>query len=234
MMRNRFVLLALFFFPFLLRPQSAKPAWQIDLSNFGYQGRPPAALAHLGPEVLMRFGNGINQQGVAFTSPNVAVAYFVVHDDPPGAALPHEPALSDPFRLVAVFLNARNGELIKQLDWPLPANENCGPSAFFFPATQGRFVVALGNSLRLYSPDFKLLNHFEAQSDLYPMASPSGETLLLHLEKQVRRLLRFHSGRPARPRYLPLMGSHTIGVCMSRRALRAWKRQSRDVGESPA
>lgn len=185
MIRNRFVLLALFFFPLLLRPQSGKPVWQIDLSSFGYQGRPPAALAHLRQDVLMHFGSGIYQQGVAFTSPNVAVAYFVVHDDPPGASGQREPALSDPFRLVAVFLNAKNGELIKQLDWPLPTNTNRGPSAFFSPATQGRFVVGLGNSLRLYSPDFKLLVHFECDSDLSPIASPTGESLLLSTEKQV-------------------------------------------------
>lgn len=185
MTRNRFVPLALFLFPLLLQPQSAKPVWQIDLTSFGYQGRPPTALAHLRQDVLMRFGAGIYQQGVAFTSSNVAVAYFVVHDDPPGTAGQREPALSDPFRLVAVFLNARNGELIKQLDWPLPANTNCGPSAFFFPATQGRFVVGLGNSLKLYSPDFKLLARFDAESVLYPIASPSGESLLLHREKQV-------------------------------------------------
>src|ERR1017187_3646317 len=185
MIRNRFVLLALFFFPFLLQPQSAKPLWQVDLSSFGYQGRPPAALAHLRQDVLMRFGSGIYQQGVAFTSPNVAVAYFVVHDDPPGAAGQRESALSDPFRLVAVFLSAKNGELVKQLDWPLPTNTNCGPSAFFSPATQGRFVVGLGNSLRLYSPDFKLLAHFESESYLYPIARPSGESLLLSTEKQV-------------------------------------------------
>jgi hypothetical protein len=185
MIRNRFVLLALFLFPLLLRPQNAKPVWQIDLSSFGYQGRPPAALAHLRQDVLMHFGSGIYQQGVAFTSPNVAVAYFVVHDDPPGASGQREPALSDPFRLVAVFLNAKNGELIKQLDWPLPTNLNSGPSAFFCPATQGRFVVGLGNSLRLYSPDFKLLAHFDSESDLYPITSPSGESLLLSTEKQV-------------------------------------------------
>ena len=60
----------------------------------------------------MRFGSGIYPQGVAFTSPDVAVAGFVVHDDPPGGAGQREPALSDPFRLVAVFLNAKNGELL--------------------------------------------------------------------------------------------------------------------------
>ena len=52
MIRNRFVLLALLFFPLVLRPQSAKPLWEIELSNVGYQGRPPSALQHLPPSML--------------------------------------------------------------------------------------------------------------------------------------------------------------------------------------
>jgi hypothetical protein len=178
--RNRFLLLALFFLPLVMRAQSPKPLWETNLSKFGYQGRPPAALQHLAHPSIDRFGGWIDQQGVSFTDPNIVVAYFVVHDQPPGAAEPREPLPSDPFRLVVVFLNANNGGLIKLLDWPLPANPDGISSSFFFPATQGRFVVAIGKTLKLYSPDFKLLAHFDSKSDLYPIASPSGESLLLY------------------------------------------------------
>jgi len=73
--------------------------------KLGYQGRPPAALTRLPQSNLNSFGITIYRQGVAFTDPNVVVAYFVVHDDPPGTTGLRVPLLSDPFRLVALFLN---------------------------------------------------------------------------------------------------------------------------------
>jgi hypothetical protein len=183
MIRNRLVSLALFFFPFLMLAQPPKPLWEIDVSRFGYQGRPPAALAHLAPSVEPMAGWAY-QQGVAFTGPNVAVVYFVIHDAT-GTAEQREPSVSDLFRLVALFLNATNGDLIKKLDWPLPANPQTVAPSFFFPSTNGRFVVGLGSALDLYSSDFKLLHHFDAQSELAPIMSPSGESLLLATETQV-------------------------------------------------
>lgn len=184
MIRNRLVLLALFFFPLMLQPQSAKPLWGTRLSSFGYQGRPPAALQHLAPS-LQPFASWANQQGVAFISSNVVVVYFVVHDEPPSAAEHRDPALSDTFRLVALFLNASNGKLIKKLDWPLPADPKAVSPSFFFPATRGQFIVVLGNTLNLYSSDFKLLAHLDSQCDLSPIASLSGQSLLVSTENQV-------------------------------------------------
>ena len=177
MIRNRFVLLALLFFPLLTLAQPPKPLWEIDVTKFGYQGRPPAALAHLAPSVAPMAGWAY-QQGVAFTGPNVAVVYFVIHDAP-ATAEEREPSVSDSFRLVALFLNASNGDLIKKLDWPLPANPQAVAPSFFFPSTNGQFVVGLGSALDLYSSDFKLLHQFDAQSGLSPIVSPSGESLLI-------------------------------------------------------
>jgi hypothetical protein len=178
MIRNPVVLLALFFIPLLMQPQTPKPLWETDLSKFDYQGRPPAALAHLPPSVGPMAGWAY-QQGVVFTGPNVVVVYFVVHDEPSGTTEQREPTLSDTLRLIAVFLNANNGELIRRLDWPLPAKPQAVAPSFFFPAANGQFVVGLGSTLDLYSSDFKLLHHFDAQSELSPIMSPSGESLLL-------------------------------------------------------
>src|SRR5580700_8244303 len=113
MIRNPVALLALFSLSLLMQAQTPEPLWEIDLSRFDYQGRPPAALAHLPPSVAPMAG-WANQQGVVFTGPNRVVVYFVVHDEPPGTTDQHEPALSDPFRLIAVFLNASNGALIRK------------------------------------------------------------------------------------------------------------------------
>lgn len=151
------------------------PLWEIDLTKYGYQGRPPI---HLGPEDL--WGTWTYKQGVVFTEPNVVVVFFVVHDEPSGSAPePRKPLPSDPYRLRAVFLSADRGELIKQLDWPLPNATQDASEPFFFPATKGRFVVGVGNTLTLYSADFKILAQHTAQTELEAIASPSGETILL-------------------------------------------------------
>ena len=90
-----------------------RPLWIIDLIKFGYQGKPPI---YLGPED--EWGFWTYNQGVVFTEPNVVAAFFVAHDNPPGAVSGQgKPSASDPFRLVAVFINSEKGEFIKKLDW---------------------------------------------------------------------------------------------------------------------
>ena len=152
-----------------------QPLWENDLTKFGYQGRPPV---HLGPED--NWGFSTYKQGVVFTQPGVLAAFFVVHDDPPGAMSElRKPLPTDPFRLVAVFFNSEKGEFIKRLDWPLPSTAQSVSEPFFFPATKGRFVVGIGNTLSLYSPDFKILAQHTARAEIGGIASPSGETFLL-------------------------------------------------------
>ena len=109
----RFVLLALPFFPLVAQSQTSQPLWKVDLTQFGYQGRPPAALAQLPPS-RSPFAAWAYQQGVAFTDQKIVAAYFVVRDAPTGkGAESREPSVSDPFRLIAIFLNADNGTLIR-------------------------------------------------------------------------------------------------------------------------
>jgi hypothetical protein len=175
--RSHFVLLTLVLSALQLQSQAPKPLWEVDLSRFGYQGRPPAALLHVSPDAVDYF-DWAYQQGVAFTDRDVVAAYFVVYDAPSGVSEPREPKISDPFRLVAVFLNAKTGELIRQLDWTLPPDDVQVSPSFFYPAAEGRFIVVLGRTVNLYSSDFKLLAHFEAHGEP-PVVSPSGESLLL-------------------------------------------------------
>ena len=160
--------------------KSRQPLWEIDLSKFGYQGRPPIPP---GPEDT--WGGWTYQQGVAFTEPNVVAVFFVVRDEPSGATSAHsKPSPSDPYRLVAVFLNADRGELIRKFDWPLPISTQSVSDAFFFPATKGRFIVGIGNTLLLYSPDCKLLARYDAQMELDPIVSPAGDTILVRDPQQ--------------------------------------------------
>jgi len=114
----------------------SKTLWEVDLSHFGYQGRPPSALAHVSLASAYKY-RWAYQQGVVFTAdPNVVVAYFVVRDSPAGVSEPHEPTTSDSFRLVAVFLNTKDGTSIKQLDCILPPDPNQVSSSFFYLAGQ--------------------------------------------------------------------------------------------------
>jgi hypothetical protein len=49
-----------------------QPVWEIDLTKYGYQGRPPV---HLGNENTASM-SWTYKQGVFFTEPNVLVAFF--------------------------------------------------------------------------------------------------------------------------------------------------------------
>jgi hypothetical protein len=137
-----------------LRAQSPKPLWEVDLSRLGYEGRPPALL-RVSPQDLSGF-SWTYQQGVVFIDPSVVAVYFVVYDAPSDGSAPRAPSITDSFRLVAVFLNAKNGELIQRLDWTLPHNSIQVSASFLYPAAQGGFIVVLGDTVNLYSPDFKV------------------------------------------------------------------------------
>jgi len=176
--RNLLVLLTLTLSALHSFSQVPRPLWEVDLSHFGYQGRPPSALEHVSPASVYKF-SWAYQQGVVFTDSNVAVAYFVVRDGSVGVSESHEPRISDSFRLVAIFLNTKNGAPIKKLEWTLPNDPNQVSSSFFYPAGQGRFAIILGNTVQLYSSDFRLLAHFDSHGEMNPIASASGESLLL-------------------------------------------------------
>src|ERR1041385_9498401 len=73
------------------------PALEIDLTRFGFQGRPPVPLGEAN-----HWSSAIYQQGVAFTGPDTIAAFFVVHEGPV-TATPRSPQASqlNEFRFVA-------------------------------------------------------------------------------------------------------------------------------------
>ncbi|KAA6460093.1 hypothetical protein DYQ86_13650 [Acidobacteria bacterium AB60] len=177
MARHHFVLLAVALLALPLQGQAPRPLWEADLSRFGYQGRPPASVSKVAPGSENTFA-WANQQGVAFLDSGVVAAYFVVDNTP------HDSASGDlaSFRLVAVFLNGKNGEPIKQLDWALPPDSGQLGQSFLFPAAHGKFLVILGNRVELYSSEFQPLARFEAPGEMRPIASPAGDSLLLQAD----------------------------------------------------
>jgi hypothetical protein len=155
----------------LFQAKLPQPEWEIDLKKFGYQGRPPVLVAPEDTE-----GPWTYEQGVIFTESNVVAAFFIVRDDPSGTAFqPRRFSPSDRFRLAAAFFNSENGEFIKKLDWPVTPGQS---SVHLLPATKGRFIVGIGNTLSLYSPDFKIIAERTTNSEI-AATSPSGETVLL-------------------------------------------------------
>jgi hypothetical protein len=125
-------------------PANPPPLWTIDLAQYGYQGRPPIKLSNAD-----NWGGATYNQGVVFTDSETLVAYFVVHEDPPGATADRKPLPTDPYRLVAVFFNSATHEFIKKMSWIMPGNDQYVSPADFFPATNGRFVVRYADTLAL-------------------------------------------------------------------------------------
>ena len=101
-----------------------------------------------------------------------------MHIDEPSSttAEPHKASPSDSFRLEVIFFNSNKGEFLKTLDLPLPSITQ---HFLVFPATNGRFIIGIGNALTLYSPDFKVIAQHTVQGEIAGIASPSGETVLL-------------------------------------------------------
>lgn len=156
-------------------PQSL---WEIDLTKIGYHTGPSRPLET--PEVWPL------QQGVFFTEPNVAAIFFVVPENPPGSPTEqNQPLPSAAHRLIAAFVSADKGELIQKLEWPLPISARSVSNAFLSPATKGRFIVVIGHTVSLYSPDFKLLARYDAQKEFLATASPAGDTILLHEPQRI-------------------------------------------------
>jgi hypothetical protein len=155
-------------------PANPPPLWTIDLAQYGYQGRPPIKLSNAD-----NWGGATYNQGVVFTDSETLVAYFVVHEDPPGATADRKPLPTDPYRLVAVFFNSATHEFIKKMSWIMPGNDQYVSPADFFPATNGRFVVRYADTLALYSSLFKCITWRKIGYGIDIIASPAGDTLLL-------------------------------------------------------
>jgi hypothetical protein len=155
-------------------PANPQPLWEIDLAKYGYQGRPPVKLSNAD-----NWGGATYNQGVVFTDSETLAAYFVVHEDPPGATADRKPLPTDSYRLVVVFFNSATHEFIKKMSWIMPGNDQYVSPANFFPATNGRFIVRYGDILAVYSSSFKCITWRKIGYGIDIIASPAGDTLLL-------------------------------------------------------
>ncbi|MGA2847045.1 MAG: hypothetical protein ABSF68_16670, partial [Candidatus Acidiferrales bacterium] len=152
---------------------ASQPLWEIDLTKYGYQGRPPILLGNADAGSM----SWTYKQGVFFTEPDVVAAFFVVRDQPPNGSVGQSKASpSDSFRLETIFFNVHKGEYLKKLELPLRTDTH---GFLLFPATNGQFIIGIGTTLSLYSPDSKIIAQHTVQREMEGIASPSGETVLL-------------------------------------------------------
>jgi hypothetical protein len=149
----------------------SQPLWEIDLSNFDYQSRPQES------NEGTRWWR--DRQSLVFTQENVLATTFQVHIENSGPSVRDKTLPTDPYHMVALFLDAGRGEVIKKGDWPVRSSDR----TWFFPAQNGQFILGIGDKLSLYSPDLSVVTERTLQAIygqfITAMPSPAADTILV-------------------------------------------------------
>jgi hypothetical protein len=149
----------------------SQPLWEIDLSKFEYQGKPREA----------NEGNRwwTDRQSLFFTQENVLATTFEVHIENSGPSVHGRALPTDPYHIVALFLDAGRGDVIKKGDWPVRSSDR----TWFFPGQNGQFILGIGDKLSLYSPDLSVVTERTLQAIygqfITAMPSPAADTILV-------------------------------------------------------
>src|ERR1700722_47434 len=147
------------------------PLWEVDLSKFDYQSKPRES----------NEGNRWwrDRQGLVFTQENVLATTFQVHIENGGPSVRGKTLPTDPYHMVALFLDTGRGDVIKKGDWSVKNSDR----TWFFPAQNGQFILGIGDKLSLYSPDLSIITertmHAAYGQFTMAMASPAADTFLL-------------------------------------------------------
>jgi hypothetical protein len=148
-----------------------QPLWEIDLSKFDYQSRP-------------RESNEGNRwwrarQGLVFTQEGVLATTLQVHIENGGPSVRDKMLPTDPYHMVALFLDAGRGDVIKKGDWPVKSSDR----TWFFPAQNGQFILGIGDELSLYSADLSVVTERTMPTAygqfIDAMPSPAADTFLV-------------------------------------------------------
>jgi hypothetical protein len=148
-----------------------QPLWEIDLSKYEYQARPRDS----------NEGNGWwrDRQGLVFTQETVLATTFETHVENSGPSVRDKSLPTDPYHIVALFLDAGRGEVIKKTDWAVKSSDR----TWFFPAQNGQFILGIGTKLSLYSPDISLVTERTLPASygnlIMAMPSPAADTFLV-------------------------------------------------------
>jgi len=153
------------------KESTPQPLWEINLSKFGYQGR---------PQESREAGSWWrDRQSLVFTQENVLATTFQVHIENSGFSVRDKTLLTDPYHMVALFLDAGRGDVIKKGDWPVKSSDRI----WFFPAQNGQFILGIGDKLSLYSPDLSVVTERTMPAAygqfIDAMPSPAADTFLV-------------------------------------------------------
>jgi hypothetical protein len=167
-----FVLPAAYCLPvFAGKESSPQPLWEIDLSKFDYQSR--------SRQSNERTHWWRNRQSLVFTQENVLATTFQVHIENSGPSVRDKTLPTDPYHLVALFLDAGRGEVIEKGDWPVKSSDR----TWFFPAQHGEFILGIADRLSLYSPDLSVVTERTLEAGygqfITAMPSPAADTFLV-------------------------------------------------------
>jgi hypothetical protein len=174
----QWILAISFVFPWHGWPRTAagkesnpQPLWEIDLSKFGYQGR---------PQESREAGSWWrDRQSLVFMEENLLATTFQVHIENSGFSVRDKTLPTDPYHMVALFLDAGQGDPIKKADWSVKTSDR----TWFFPARNGQFILGIGDKLSLYSRDLSVITertmHAAYGQFIMAMANPTADTFLV-------------------------------------------------------
>lgn len=158
-----------------------KPVWQTDAQKFGL---PKPRISMEWPKIL------VSRSSFGFLNNTILLVSWIT-PDAPLPPLPkrkkYSPLPVVPAHLHVLFLDAKTGTKLREHDLPVPS----APTELLINHS-GNLMVRAGDSVRLYAPDFRVLNEVELQSlDFVPSAqiSPDGRRIMLHSrQKQSAKL----------------------------------------------
>lgn len=150
------------------------PLWEIDLSKFGYEPRPPEPREPDGAHYF----HWPTRQRIGFTQEDLLAVSFETHRESEELSSRKKTLPTDPYHLATVFLDAKDGTVVRKGDWPVRTTDR----TYFFPSPNGQFVLGIGTTMYLYSPDLKIATQRTLAASwgnlLMETSSPAADTFI--------------------------------------------------------
>jgi len=118
---------------------------------------------------------------ICFSANDTVVVTFVTREAPAGLPRRGETAPTLPFRLHALFVDTKSGQLRTAREWPTASYDSR-----VVPGTNGRFIVFTPDKLMLYSPQMELVKELDISlsqraivGSWRPYVSPGGKAIVI-------------------------------------------------------
>ena len=158
-----------------VQPSRQSPLWQLDVRALGY------IVSNVRYEPGRGSPTGWKVRYVCSPTEDTVVVTFVTREAPTGLPQRGHAEASLPFRLHALFIDAKDGKLRTNRQWPTASEWS-----WIAPGPRGKFVVITPDELVLYSPEVEPLRRLglalstEATKDQWGVGpSPPGGRYLI-------------------------------------------------------